>query len=92
MFNSKTKTILFISSCLLFTACGSNSKNAVPASYRPLNLDNKTESFQKGASDGCATAAETYKKDHEAFNNDFEYNEGWWAGRRNCEGREYADY
>jgi hypothetical protein len=92
MFNKKTQAILLLTSSLLFTACGSASKNAVPQPYRALNLDKKSESFKKGAHDGCMTAAETYKKDHEAFNNDFEYNEGWWAGRRNCEGREYAEY
>lgn len=91
MFKSKTHTILFVSFSLLLAACGSRSHPA-PQPYRPLNLDNKSEHYRKGAHDGCVTAAETYKKDHELFNNDFEYNEGWWAGRRNCEGREYAEY
>jgi hypothetical protein len=93
MFNKKLHTLLFISLTLLFTACSSNknSKHS-PSPYRPLNLNNKSVSFKNGAHDGCTTAAEVYKKDHEAFNNNFEYNEGWWAGRRNCEGREYAAY
>ena len=91
MFKPKTHTILFVSFSFLLGACGSSSHPA-PQSYRPLNLDNKSEHYRKGAHDGCVTAAETYKKDHELFNNDFEYNEGWWAGRRNCEGREYAEY
>ena len=92
MFNKKNQGLLLLCASLLFTACGSSSKNATPPPYRALNLDHKSESFKKGASDGCATAAETYKKNHEAFNNDFEYNEGWWAGRRNCEGQPYAEY
>ena len=91
MFLKKTQTILFITSILLLTSCGSN-KPPQPQPYRPLNLSHKSESFKLGAHDGCITAVEVYKKDHEAFNNDFEYNEGWWAGRRNCEGREYAEY
>jgi len=90
MLSIKNKILLSLSSLLLLSACGS-SKSA-PQPYRPLNLDNKSESYRHGAHDGCVTAAEVYKKDHEAFNNDFDYNEGWWAGRRNCEGREYADY
>jgi hypothetical protein len=90
MLNKKYQTLLFISATLLFTACGSSK--SYPKPYKPLNLTNKSQSYAQGASDGCATAAETYKKNHEAFNNDFEYNEGWWAGRRNCEGRDYADY
>ena len=92
MFNKKNQAILLLCSSILFSACGNSSKSDAPQPYRPLNLDRKSESFKQGAHDGCVTAAETYKKDHEAFNNDFEYNEGWWAGRRNCEGREYADY
>ena len=90
MFNKKTHAILFVSFALLLGACGSSTHTPQP--YRPLNLDNKSERFRQGAHDGCVTAAETYKKNHELFNNDFEYNEGWWAGRRNCEGREYAEY
>ena len=92
MFNKKTQAILLLSSSLFFIACGNNSKKPTPQQYKPLTLNNKTESFKQGAHDGCMTAAETYKKNHEAFNNDFDYNEGWWAGRRNCEGRESANY
>ena len=91
MFNKTSQALLFISATLLFTACGSSSKSE-PAPYRPLNLSHKSDSFKQGAHDGCVTAAETYKKNHELFNNDFDYNEGWWAGRRNCEGQSYAEY
>jgi len=91
MLNKKSHALLIVTSSLLLTACGSSSKNE-PVPYKPLNLEHKSESFKKGAHDGCVTAAEVYTKYHEAFNNDFEYNEGWWAGRRNCEGREYAEY
>jgi hypothetical protein len=88
MLNSKTlKAILFILSFILLAACGSSKKRG-PQPYRPLDLRGQSESFISGANDGCETAYEKYKKDHEAFNNDFEYNEGWWAGRHNCEGRE----
>jgi len=91
MFNTKTKILLSLSSLLPLTACGS-STHSTPQPYRPLNLSGKSESFKQGAHDGCLTATEKYKKNHDAFNDDFDYNEGWWAGRRNCEGREYADY
>jgi len=93
MFDKTRHALLFISATLLFTACGSSGKNVhVPQPYRPLDLSHKSDSFKQGAHDGCATAAEIYKKNHELFNNDFEYNEGWWAGRRNCEGQPYAEY
>ncbi len=93
MLNSKTlKAILFILSFILLTACGSSKKRG-PQPYRPLDLRGQSESFISGANDGCETAYDTYKKDHEAFNNNFEYNKGWWAGRHNCEGREkFEDY
>lgn len=71
---------------LAFTAC-SSSNPAVPEPYKPLDLTNSTESFKYGAYDGCKTADSDYSKDHDAFNNDIEYHEGWFAGRRNCQGR-----
>ncbi|SFZ98008.1 hypothetical protein MNB_SV-5-1668 [hydrothermal vent metagenome] len=91
MFDKKYHLLLCLSATLIFTACGSSNR-VQPQPYKPLDLSKKSENYKQGASDGCSTAAETYKKDHEAFNNDFEYNEGWWAGRRNCEGRSYAEY
>ena len=91
MLNRKTHTLLFTSGLLLLTACGSSGKHT-PQPYRPLNLTHKSANYRLGAHDGCVTAAEVYRKNHELFNNDFEYNEGWWAGRRNCEGQTYAEY
>ena len=89
MLNSKTlKAMLLLISFILLTACGSSKKrDPQPQPYRPLDLRGESESFIAGADDGCETAYEKYKKDHEAFNNDLEYNEGWWAGRHNCEAR-----
>jgi len=87
--NKTLKAILFIISFILLTACGSSKKRGPQPyqPYKPLDLRGQSESFISGANDGCETAYEKYKKDHEAFNNDFEYNEGWWTGRRNCEAR-----
>ncbi len=91
MLNSKTlKIILLLTSFILLTACGSSKKRA-PQPYRPLDLRGQSESFISGANDGCETAYMKYEKDHEAFNNDFQYNKGWWAGRHNCEGREISN-
>jgi hypothetical protein len=88
MLKSKTKkTILFISFFIFLTACSSSKKNT-PQPYTPLNLKGQSASFISGAKDGCDTAYLNYKKDHKAFNNDFQYNKGWWIGRRSCEGRE----
>jgi len=78
------KSILLMTSLILLTACGS-SKHKGPKPHKPLDFTGASESFISGANDGCETASEKYKKDHEAFNNNFEYNEGWWEGRHNCE-------
>jgi hypothetical protein len=87
MLTNKTyAAILLLISFILLTACGSSRKVA-PQPYRPLDLRGQSESFISGANDGCETAVEKYKKDHDAFNYDGEYNKGWWAGRRNCEAR-----
>jgi len=77
-----TKVILLLSSCFFFLAC-TNSNG--PHQYRSMNLNNKSKSYVKGANDGCSTAEGHYVKNHSAFNNNSDYNEGWWAGRRNCE-------
>jgi hypothetical protein len=91
MLDNKThKIILLLIYLILFNACSSNKKIG-PQQYNPLDLRGKSESFISGANDGCETAYKKYKKDHEAFNNNFQYNEGWWAGRHNCEGRKIYD-
>ena len=80
--STKTKIILAASSCLLFAACTSNNTGQY---YKPMNLSNKSKAYVQGANDGCSTAEGHYKKNHHAFNTSSQYNEGWWAGRRNCE-------
>ena len=89
MFNKNKKIISFLMLAIFFTSCGQNSKNIDKKIYKPINLKNKSESFKKGVYDGCKTASLKYKKNSKAFINDNEYNEGWWEGRRNCEGEQY---
>ena len=72
-----TKTInvvLIATASLLFTACTSSS---LPAPVQ-------TPSFKAGSQDGCATAKGTYTKNSHSFKNDKEYQNGWYAGRKNC--------
>ena len=59
---------------LLFTACTSSS----------LPVNSNTPSFKAGSQDGCATANGTYTKNSHSFNNDKEYQNGWYDGRKNC--------
>jgi len=70
---------------LLFAAgCGSHSGPKVP---KPMDTRGKSPSFVKGAEDGCDTAKGDYTKNHKAFNDDADYNEGWFAGRSYCQAR-----
>ncbi len=80
-------SLLIIS--IFFTACANNRRHA-PHSYRPLKVKHKSESYKKGADDGCKTAAETYAKNSNAFRTNADYHKGWWDGRRNCEGFRFA--
>jgi hypothetical protein len=66
---------LIAATSLLFTACTSSNTPA-PVVQSP--------SFKLGAQDGCTTASGAYTKNSEAFNNDKEYQNGWYAGRKNC--------
>ena len=72
---TKTMNVVLIATAsLLFTACTSSG---VPApSHSP--------SFKQGSQDGCTTAKGAYTKNSLSFNNDKEYQNGWYAGRKNC--------
>ncbi len=59
---------------LLFTACTSSS----------LPVPVETASFKAGSQDGCATANGAYTKNSTSFNNDQEYKNGWFNGRKKC--------
>ncbi|ADV45364.1 hypothetical protein [Nitratifractor salsuginis] len=47
--------------------------------------DTQSPAYQKGYSDGCATAHGEYQKESELFRNDRNYYEGWFAGRSGCQ-------
>ncbi len=89
MFNKNKKIISLFILTIFFVSCGQNSKDINKKTYKPINLKHKSESFKQGVYDGCKTASQKYKKNSNAFKNDFEYNNGWWEGRRNCEGEDY---
>ncbi len=44
----------------------------------------QSPSFKSGSKDGCSTAKGTYIKDGASFNNNKEYQNGWYFGRKNC--------
>ena len=72
------------------TACKKKSPSVshrYVAPYKPVDIFGKSENFKIGANDGCLTADGKYTKQHDLFNTNIEYYNGWFAGRRNCEGR-----
>ena len=66
--------VLIFTVSLLFTAC-TNSSSLAPV---------ETSSFKQGSQDGCRTSKGTYTKNSNSFNNNKDYNDGWFYGRRKC--------
>ncbi len=80
-------TIVLITSLLLFNACSSRKalKSKTEYSYSGIYFGKHfTENYKKGIEDGCITAKGDYKKSHRLFNNDHDYNKGWFLGRNRC--------
>ena len=68
--------LLYLIILLFLVGCSSNVKK--------INLDSHSVSFRRGYKDGCLTAKGIYTKNHKLFNDDFEYHEGWFGGRKEC--------
>jgi len=72
-----------VGTALLLSACTSSQRG--PAPRKPMDTRGKSAEYVRGAEDGCATANGDYSKDHDAFNSNMQYHEGWFAGRRYCQ-------
>ncbi len=72
----KKATLLTCITSLVFLVSGCGSTTAAPIIKSP--------NYHLGEQDGCATAKGTYSKDSTLFQNDSDYEKGWFAGRRNC--------
>ena len=84
------KSIAFLAtSALLLTACGDGTRH-VPESkggfyYSGIYFGkNFSETLKEGVRDGCETSKAHYTKNHTLFNNDTDYNTGWFLGRSRC--------
>jgi len=72
---TKTINIVMVAAAsLLFTACTSSS----------LPVNAQTASFKSGSQDGCATASGNYTKNSDSFQNNKDYQDGWFNGRKKC--------
>ena len=74
----KTTALLTLAaSLLLFSACTGSGSSSV-------NMSKQSPSFQNGAKAGCETAKGEYTKDHDAFKENMDYQNGWFYGRKKC--------
>jgi len=84
--------VIMVMTGMLLSACASSS-STVRASendyiYKGINFgEDRDVSFKQGVQDGCRTASGTYVKNHEAFNTNRSYRDGWGDGRLQCNGR-----
>ncbi len=79
--------IILINSLLLFNACTPHEASGNKRGYYHNNIyfgKNLSNNFQQGITDGCTTAKGDYKKSHTLFNNNKDYNDGWFLGRNRC--------
>ncbi len=72
---------------LYLTGCGSSKVPESKGGYYHSGIyfgKNFSDTLKKGTEDGCTTAKGNYKKSHRLFNNDKDYNDGWFLGRNRC--------
>lgn len=48
----------------------------------------RSKNTRKGIKDGCKTAKGIYQKSHILFNENSDYNKGWFLGRNRCDQKE----
>lgn len=79
--------VILLSSLFLYNGCTPNKVAVSDGGYYHSNIyfgKNLSDNFKKGIRDGCTTSKGDYKKAHSLFNNDKDYNDGWFLGRNKC--------
>jgi hypothetical protein len=83
----KPISIMILLSPLFYTGCSSSKVPVSRGGYYHSGIyfgKNFSETFKQGIEDGCTTSKGDYKKSHSLFNNDKDYNDGWFLGRNRC--------
>jgi hypothetical protein len=70
------KYSIYITIALFLVGCSQSASK--------IDLNSHTQMFQRGYKDGCRTANGNYTKNHKLFNDNLEYHEGWFGGRKEC--------
>ena len=88
MFYGKTISLLVIATSFFSLTGCSKEKAPIPETgYYHSGIyfgKNFSANYQQGIADGCTTAKGEYRKSHTLFNNDQNYNDGWFLGRNRC--------
>ncbi len=88
MVPQKSVSLFLIASTLFyFTGCSHNNEPVHQDGYYHSGIyfgKDLPASYQQGITDGCTTSKGRYTKSHTRFNNDQNYNHGWFLGRNRC--------
>jgi len=88
MFRKKTISLFIMGGSLFyFIGCTSADVPVNKSGYYHSDIyfdKNFSANYQQGIVDGCTTAKGKYQKSHTLFNNDQNYNDGWFLGRNKC--------
>ncbi len=88
MFHRTSISFFIIGSILFYlTGCSQKGESVHQNGYYHSGIyfgSNLPENYQKGIVDGCTTSKGTYTKSHTLFNDDQNYNNGWFLGRNRC--------
>jgi len=80
-------TIILLSSLFLYNGCTPSKVPVSKGGYYHSDIyfgKNFSDNFKQGIEDGCTTSKGDYTKAHSLFNNDKDYNDGWFLGRNRC--------
>ena len=80
-------TIILLSSLFLYNGCTPSKVPVSQGGYYHSSIyfgKNFSDHFKQGIEDGCTTSKGDYKKSHWLFNNNKDYNDGWFLGRNRC--------
>ena len=88
MFPRKFIPLFLIGSTFFYlTGCGHNKEPLHQKGYYHSGIyfgKNFPANYRQGIVDGCTTSKGRYTKSHTLFNNDQNYNHGWFLGRNRC--------
>lgn len=83
----KTSLLLIGTSLLIITGCGTSKVPVSQGGFYHSDIyfgSHFSSPYQQGIADGCTTSKGDYKKSHTLFNNNRDYNSGWFLGRNRC--------